>query len=285
MIIYSNGCSHTAPNHPYFVSYIDIVSEVLMKENEYESIKLGRGVEDSVSSLWHFNNEFVKDPHDFLLRNSQHGKSNDLIFFETYNVVKYLLSKNIKLDYAIIQFSGLNRRFQTTPEGKILDVNPFENFDLGVKFEPIATEQSLQYMLILQDLFKSNDIKYCFIPYMEFDSEVLKDSIIPQLIDNDFLVKGLEVGCRNKFRIEGKTCDAPGHPNTFGYYELAKLVLEKFNLESKLKTIDEYFELELIELDTFREDRNFIKLNGDILGDGTDDDIENIRDSERKNLI
>ena len=41
----------------------------------------------------------------------------------------------------------------------------------------------------------------------------------------------------------------------------------------------------MIELDTFREDRNFIKLNGDILGDGTDDDIENIRESERKNLI
>ena len=60
------------------------------------------------------------------------------------------------------------------PDGSLKNVNPFDNFELGVKFEPFATEQSLQYILILQDLFKKHNINYCFIPYMEFDSEEIQ---------------------------------------------------------------------------------------------------------------
>ena len=83
---------------------------------------------------------------------------------------------NVKLDFVIIQFSGVNRRIHSNPDGSLLKVNPFDNSEMGVKFDPFATEQSLQYILILQDLLKEHSINYCFIPYMEFDSDTLDKS-------------------------------------------------------------------------------------------------------------
>ena len=291
MIIYSNGCSHTTKNHPYFKSYIDLVADVLM--GTYEEKNLSSNI-NGVGELHEIIDRLTSDG-DLLIRNAHHGKGNDTILFETYNCIKTAVSNNIKIDYAIIQFSGPNRRMHVEANGEYSHINPFTNYKLGVKFEPVATEQSLQYMLILQDLFKSNNIKYCFIPYMEFDKLVLRDSNITKLIDNDFVIRGLDVGCRNEFRSNGRTCDAPGHPNTLGYYELAKLVLQnlnknynhKFNLEEKLKGIDEYFEMKWIDFDINSNSRDFVKNNGNILGDGTDADVEEIRmieDTKEDNL-
>tara|TARA_B110000285_G_C14938515_1_gene520801 strand:- start:46 stop:894 length:849 start_codon:yes stop_codon:yes gene_type:complete len=280
MIIYSNGCSHTTKNHPYFKSYIDLVADTLM--GTYDELSLGANI-NSINSLHDISDNVITD-QDLLIRGAHHGKGNDTILFETYNCIKSLVSENIKIDYVVIQFSGVNRRIHTTPNGEYEFINLFTNSELGVKFEPVATEQSLQYMLILQDLFKSNNIKYCFIPYMEFDATVLKNSNITKLIDNDFLIRGLEVGCRNEFRSKGRTCDAPGHPNTLGYYELAKLVLEKFNLEEQLKPIDVYFEMKLVDFDMnhYMNGGDFIKDFGDVLCDGTDEDIEKYREIQDK---
>ena len=280
MILYSNGCSHTTKNHPYFKSYIDLVADTLM--GTYDELSLGANIND-INELHDISDNVITD-QDLLIRGEHHGKGNDTILFETYNCIKSLVSENIKIDYVVIQFSGVNRRIHTTPNGEYEFINPFTNSELGVKFEPVATEQSLQYMLILQDLFKSNNIKYCFIPYMEFDATVLKNSNITKLIDNDFLIRGLEVGCRNEFRSKGRTCDAPGHPNTLGYYELAKLVLEKFNLEEQLKPIDVYFEMKLVDFDMnhYMNGGDFIKDFGDVLCDGTDEDIEKYREIQDK---
>ena len=280
MILYSNGCSHTTKNHPYFKSYIDLVADTLM--GTYDELSLGANIND-INELHDISDNVITD-QDLLIRGEHHGKGNDTILFETYNCIKSLVSENIKIDYVVIQFSGVNRRIHTTPNGEYEFINPFTNSELGVKFEPVATEQSLQYILILQDLFKSNNIKYCFIPYMEFDATVLKNSNITKLIDNDFLIRGLEVGCRNEFRSKGRTCDAPGHPNTLGYYELAKLVLEKFNLEEQLKPIDVYFEMKLVDFDMnhYMNGGDFIKDFGDVLCDGTDEDIEKYREIQDK---
>lgn len=282
MIIYSNGCSHTTKNHPYFKSYIDLVADTLM--GTYDELSLGSNINDiwELHSIDNKIQEFkIHSPEkNVLIRNAHHGKGNDTILFETYNSIKSLVSKNIKIDYVVIQFSGVNRRMHTTPNGEYEFINPFTNSELGVKFEPVATEQSLQYMLILQDLFKSNNIKYCFIPYMEFDATVLKKSNITKLIDNDFLIRGLDVGCRNEFRSKGRTCDAAGHPNTLGYYELAKSVLEKFNLEEQLKSIDVYFEMKWVDFDMnhYMNGREFVCEFGNVLGDGTDVDVEKYRE-------
>ena len=280
MIIYSNGCSHTTKNHPYFKSYIDLVADTLM--GTYDELSLSANI-NAINELHDISDNVITD-QDLLIRGAHHGKGNDTILFETYNCIKSLVSENIKIDYVVIQFSGVNRRIHTTPNGEYEFINLFTNSELGVKFEPVATEQSLQYMLILQDLFKSNNIKYCFIPYMEFDATVLKNSNITKLIDNDFLIRGLEVGCRNEFRSKGRTCDAPGHPNTLGYYELAKLVLEKFNLEEQLKPIDVYFEMKLVDFDMnhYMNGGDFIKDFGDVLCDGTDEDIEKYREIQDK---
>lgn len=279
MLIYSNGCSHTAKYFQYTYNYIDIISDVLVNNKDYIKIDIEEeGVHPFKNKLFKFIENFTKEPYDALFMNAKAGKSNDLIFYETYNFVKTLVTNNIKLDYAIIQFSGVNRRFYTTADGMIIDVTPAEDIEditEQIKFEPIATEQSLQYMLILQDLLKSNNIKYCFIPYMEFDSTVIRDSSISKLIDTDFLIKELELGCRNEFRKNGLSRDPAGHPNVYGYYEIAKLVLEKLNLIDKLNPIDKYFtKLELehhhseTKIQSLKE--KFIKEYGNELGEAHD---------------
>lgn len=279
MLIYSNGCSHTAKYFQYTYNYIDIISDVLVNNKDYIKIDIEEeGIHPFKNKLFKFIENFTKEPYDALFMNAKAGKSNDLIFYETYNFVKTLVTNNIKLDYAIIQFSGVNRRFYTTADGMIINVTPAEEREeirKQIKFEPIATEQSLQYMLILQDLLKSNNIKYCFIPYMEFDSTVIRDSSISKLIDTDFLIKDLELGCRNEFRKNGLSRDHAGHPNVYGYYEIAKLVLEKLNLIDKLNHIDKYFtklELDHHYLKKVNKDlkERFIKEYGSELGEAHD---------------
>ena len=273
MIIYSNGCSHTADmGMNYNKVYIDILAQEIM--TDYEIINLQQG---HYNKFKNFSFESLDDKN-YLLKNAEHGKSNDLIFFETLNVVLDSIGKK-KIDFAIIQFSGTNRRIHSNPDGKLEHVNPFDNHHWGIKFEPFATEQSLHYMIILQELFKKYNIKYCFIPYMEFDSNSLNLSGNLKFIDTSKLTSSLYDGHRNHFRIEGKTCDAPGHPNSLGYYELAKIILQKLELNIELKSIEYYFnEKEIIrDFETNTKMQDFIKKYGMVLRDGTEDRIDELR--------
>lgn len=273
MIIYSNGCSHTADmGMNYNKVYIDILASEIL--SEYEIINVQQG---HYNKFKNFSFELLGDKN-YLLKNAEHGKSNDLIFFETFNVVLDSIGKQ-KIDFAIIQFSGVNRRVHTNPDGNLEHVNPFDNHHWGIKFEPFATEQSLHYIIILQELFKKYNINYCFVPYMEFDSDSLNLSDKLDMIDTSKLTTSLYDGHRNYFRKDGKTCDAPGHPNCIGYYELSKIIISKLNLDIKLKPIENYFTKKEIMRDLEKNSKmqDFIKKYGMILRDGTDDRIDELR--------
>ena len=273
MIIYSNGCSHTADmGMNYNRVYIDILSEVLM--GDYDVINVAQG---HYNKSKNFNFENLSNKN-YLLKNAEHGKSNDLIFFETINVVLDSINKK-KIDLAIIQFSGVHRRVHTNPNGILEHVNPFDNHHWGIKFEPFATEQSLQYLIILQELFVKYNINYCFIPYMEFDSDVLDTTDKLKFIDESKLTASLYDGHRNYFRKDGKTCDAPGHPNCIGYYEMASIIIKKLKYDVELKPLEYYFTKKEIYRDLEKNSKmqEFIKQYGMILRDGTDDRIDELR--------
>jgi len=287
MIIYSNGCSHTADMGANFHNvYIDIVAKELLKT--YEKIYACEGHYNKNKNFKFYE---LNSDKNYLIKHAEHGKSNDLIFFESYNIIKNAINDNVKLDYVVIQFSGVNRRIHTLPNGGLLSVNPWDNSALGVKFEPFATEQSLQYLLILQDLLNQNFINYVFIPYMEFDSDVLSKSDKLDYIDNERLSTSLFSGHRNDFRKRGMTVDASGHPNFLGYYELATIVLDKFHYaKDNMKDIETYFSKRIRERDLYKDEPGirWIKKYGDILGDGTEDEVDEARGIQKKpknNLI
>ena len=275
MIIYSNGCSHTSDvKQNYDNVYIDILANEVLQN--YKTIKVQEGYYNKFKN---FNFKDLDTDTNYLLKNADHGKSNDLIFFESYNIIKDSIINNVKLDFVIIQFSGVNRRIHSNPDGSLLNVNPFDNSELGVKFEPFATEQSLQYILILQDLLKEHSIKYCFIPYMEFDSDTLDKSSNLKFIDTKYLTTTLYKGHRNNFRTNGYVNDAPGHPNHQGYYILAKIILKKLGLSDKINPIEDYFSDKIIKRDKKYNSSflTWIKERGDVLKDGTNGDIDKLK--------
>jgi len=275
MIIYSNGCSHTAATIDYDIYYIDILAKVLNDKPSYEWINPTEGHYNTFKNI---DFKSLSKNKNYLLKHAEHGKSNDLIFFETYNMVIDSVRCNNKIDYAIIQFSGVNRRLQTIPDVdkdvKLIHVNPHDNSHLGVKLEPFASEQSLQYLLILQELFKTHNIPYVFIPYMEFDNNVLELTDKLHLIDTTRLTCSLYDGHRTDFRKRGYCRDAAGHPNYRGYYELAMKCLDILNKEG-IKPVEVYYSKEKRMFDDdLAEKQNFVKLFSKNLGDGTSDEIE-----------
>jgi len=276
MIIYSNGCSHTADmKQNYDNVYIDILANEVLQN--YKTIKVQEG---HYNKFKNFNFKDLDTDTNYLLKNAEHGKSNDLIFFESYNIIKDSIIINVKLDFVIIQFSGVNRRIHSNADGSLLKVNPFDNSEMGVKFDPFATEQSLQYILILQDLLKEHSINYCFIPYMEFDSDTLDKSSNLKFIDTKYLTTNLYDGHRNNFRTNGYVMDAPGHPNHQGYYILAKIILKNLGLSDKINPIEDYFSDRIIKRDKKYNSSflRWIKKNGNMLSDGTDDDIDKLKE-------
>ena len=277
MIIYSNGCSHTAGTEGYDTYYNDIITRVINPNTSYE---WANPTEGHYNTFKNVNFGTLDKNTTYLFKHAEHGKSNDLIFFETYNMVLDSIINNNKIDYAIIQFSGVNRRFHTIPDVdkgvKILHVNPHDHHELGIKFEPLATEQSLQYLIILQELFKKHDINYVFIPYMEFDSSVLNLSSNVDLVDTTKLTCPLYEGHRNSFRALGYCRDGAGHPNYRGYYEIAKRCLDILNIQG-IRPVEEYYSSERINFDDdLAQRQDFVKKFSKSLGDGTDYDLRKI---------
>ena len=62
-------------------------------------------------------NEIENNPQDYISKDenqlidySDHGKSNDLIYYETLHFLLSLQKKGLKPDFVVIQWSGVNRR-------------------------------------------------------------------------------------------------------------------------------------------------------------------------------
>ena len=272
MIIYNNGCSHTKTGEDFFShGYFDIVCKELFN-NDYQSVTLERG-------LYNYEkNKLLKlklNSTNILFKHALSGKSNDLIFFETLNFIYTTLDTELKPNLIIIQWSGPNRRFHSEPDGGIIDINPHDNTDLGIKFEPLATEQTLQYMITLQDVCKLHNIEFIFIPYMELDKDVSETSPITNQLNLDKFTTSLIEGHRNFFRESGYSMDLQGHPNFYGIYYIAKLILKILNKD--IGPIENYIETSDIDKSK-KQLQNFIKKYGSKLGEGVLENIKKIKD-------
>ena len=243
MLIYSNGCSHTQ-GHCVGKTYDMIISEALFNPSNSSELIMRKSSKEWFSEYNHvvMLNVVNNIDKDVIYRNANAGKSNNLIFMETYQFVTECIKKNVKIDYIIAQTSGPNRRYHSTDWGAYQEVNPHDNWDLGLKFEPWGTMETIQWVYLLQKLFLEHNIPYVFVPFMEWDSESYYLSPYVDLIDwTKFTVNPLE-GHRNDFRQRGNfTCDEAGHPNALGYHHLAELCLSILEPTKHIEDISKYY--------------------------------------------
>lgn len=217
MIIYTNGCSHTAGHcMKRAKTWPNIVMKSIIGNESYSN-------NVSYSS--------IKPNSNILYNQALHGAGNDYIFHKSLESIGGLISSGNKPDYVIIQWSGPNRRLHSTPDGGYLFVNPHDNTELGVLFEPMGSEHTLHYMFALQEFLKKHNIPYLFFNYMEL-YKLIKKSTIYNLIDlNNVLDFGGDInmftGLINFFKENNMNCDEGGHPNKSGNYFIGKAVTQK----------------------------------------------------------
>jgi hypothetical protein len=222
MLIYVNGCSHTQEyiinkdkTSPYVLkSWAGLVMEgFYQKYNHYleyrSNIKSGA----------------------VLINEGLSGVGNDRIFHTTLESITKLINEAKIPDYVIIQWSGPNRREYCDESGISYYVNLYDHTQYHIKFEPMASQHTIHYMYALQEFLKKYNIKYFFIPYMALDESVKKTSIF-NLIDMERVVDfnmGANVffkGAIDYILKNGLNKDVQGHPNEFGYQEIADRVLK-----------------------------------------------------------
>ena len=236
MIVYTNGCSHS-DDHPWTERF-----DVNHKNSFSWPIKLMDNLSDNYKYIRNLN-ELSDDKirkfnlDDYVINDGVSGAGNDHIFHSTLESLGILFNNNIKPDMVIIQWSGPSRREHILPDGKgIVFVNPTENLEYHLKFEPMASTHSLHYMYTLQELLKSKGIKYFFFNYIPLDEDIKKLSIYKQMDFNKFV--NFEDGKETIFNglvnliIDKKfNNDTQGHANPDGNTFISGKILEKIRLK------------------------------------------------------
>lgn len=235
MILYTNGCSHT-DDHPWTERF-DIDHKytyswpVKLMDNFSKDYKYIRNLlELNDSTIPEFNSS------DYLINDSVSGAGNDHIFHSTLESLGKLFNSNVKPDISIIQWSGPSRREHFPPDGTgRIFINPTENTEYQLKFEPMASTHSLHYIYTLQELFKSKGIKYLFFNYIPLDENIKKLTIYKQIDFDKFvnfednketIFNGLvDLIISKKFNN-----DLMGHANPDGNTFISNKILDKINL-------------------------------------------------------
>tara|TARA_R110000868_G_scaffold345534_5_gene606662 strand:+ start:277 stop:981 length:705 start_codon:yes stop_codon:yes gene_type:complete len=220
MVLYVNGCSHSA-------------GHCIRLQKTYSNIVMSSLCIDTP----HVINPTLPNknlPINFLYNESCSGAGNDYIFHKTIETLSYLISIDRKPNYVIIQWSGANRRMHCNEKGVIEFVNPWDMTELGVPFEPMASLHSLHFIFTLQEFLKSKEIEYCFFNYMGLHKTIKKSNILP-LIDfdkwidfgnGDYLFEGLI----NFFKLQNLCCDELGHPNQEANFIIANKITDKLKI-------------------------------------------------------
>lgn len=217
MIIYTNGCSHTAGH--------------CMKRAQTWPHLVMRSLIGNVGYSNNITPSTIRKNSNVLYNQAMHGAGNDYIFHTSLETISALIDTGNKPDYVIIQWSGPNRRMHSDENGGFIFVNPWDNGHLGVKFEPMGSQHTLHYMFSLQEILKKNNIKYWFFNYMKL-AKLVKKSNIYTLLDLDRFIHFeydniLFEGLIDYFRKKDMCCDEGCHPNQDANYLIGKNVVEK----------------------------------------------------------
>lgn len=221
MLIYTNGCSHTA-------------GHCMKRDKTWPMIVMKSIIGSQPYSTNSVPHSIKKDSH-VLYNQAAHGAGNDYICHISLETILALIHSGNKPDYVIIQWSGPNRRMHSDANGKCVFVNPWDNSHLGVKFEPMASQHTLHYMFILQEVLKKHNIEYWFFNYMELSKLVKKSNIyneidLTRILDFNSNITMFD-GLIDFFKLNEMNCDEGGHPNEFGNYFIGKHIVDKLGYD------------------------------------------------------
>ena len=222
MIIYSNGCSHT---FGHCVEKEEVWVNLIMKNLSKEYVSFN-------SNLFSFTENTIINENNIYINESRCGAGNDYIFHTSIESITKLITYNKKPNYVFIQWSGPNRRMHCLPNGEVKFVNPQDNVEYQVKFEPMGSEHTLHYIFLLQEFLKKENIKYYFLNYMPLDNSIKFRSIYNEIDMNSFIDFGfgkdvLTTGILEMIKEKGFSCDELGHPNKEGNEYIANEILNK----------------------------------------------------------
>ena len=193
-------------------------------------------LKENIISHKNINNE-----NNILFNSARYGGGNDTILHNTLEEIEHLISQNQKPDLVIIEWTWPNRRRTLNEIGekyylnnskdylyiKDNELDTFMHNNNKLKPEPLASEETLHYMFILQEYFIKNNIDYLFFNYIKLDESV-KELNIFKKIDlsrfiefnniNDLLFTGLfDFILKN-----GLSKDSYAHENDAGHKFIAK---------------------------------------------------------------
>jgi len=221
MLIYSNGCSHTAGhNIDWLRSWPHFTMRGIIDGNEYK-------VNPSKNDI---NNKNV------LYNEAVQGAGNDYIFHHSLESIVRLIQNGTIPDYVFIQWSGPNRRQHCLPNGEIINVNLFYNVEYNFKFEPMGSMHTIHYMFVMQEFLKNNNINYCFLNFMSLDESIKKLNIYNEIdldkflyieYDNNILFNGI----LSHVKKEHMTFDLGGHANEKGNFIIGNELLKKLKFK------------------------------------------------------
>lgn len=288
MIVYVNGCSHSAGACVHITkTYPHMFMNSVVGKDNYTDILLRE--KDKGGVVYHSDLlDDVKDDEHLLVNQAFFGKSNDGIYFETIDFILRMESKGLKPDYVFVQWSSPNRKLITQfpiEESKhkfcdltsnIAHVNPHDWKESGLLFEPYASKHTLQLMVSMQEFLKQRNIDYVFIPYMELINN--KHLIELNLLDKSKLTTDLFEGHRNQFRKKSFVCDLHGHPDIIGNYFIYMKCLELLNMEMFIKGLKQIGFSHTVYKE--RSKPNILKVAKqfwDTLGDASDREIVRIK--------
>lgn len=224
MIVYTNGCSHTAGH--------------CVTQNETWPHMIIQNMSDGnylafyqVFQPKEIKEKFVLDS-SILINDAHWGVGNDYIFHRSLEGINKMIIADKKPDLVVIQWSGTNRRIHTKESGEEVFVNLYDYTEFGIKFEPIGSLHTCHYAFMLQEYLKLNNIPYLFFNYMAWDKSILESSIYLKIDLNNWLDFGMgnDVilnGLIEFFKDKKFTCDSQGHPNIDGNRFISDNILEK----------------------------------------------------------
>lgn len=285
MLVYTNGCSHSANRGTGWpVQLMTALCGYRNYSHHEMNAFMNNIFEVSVDWVEKFSElkKQIEKPVHNLIDSADHGKNNQKIYIETIDWVTRLMKINKKPHLVVIQWSGPERKLDYDYDEALtydydkhkeifhhsIDINPHDSFSRGLIPEPLASKMTIQYMLLLQTFLKSHNIEYAFIPYMELQNDTF---VQPELryLDRRKLTTDLFEGHRNDFRKRCIVQDYNGHPNLISSNEIVDKVLDILNL-SEFKTGYGVLEMENA-LNHYRKENEMfknIKKNYSKLNDG-----------------
>ena len=188
------GCSHSVYNYFNKTSYTDIISEK-------------------------YNCTFYNY--------SEEGNSNENIFHTVVErLEEYKFTYRRYPSHVVVQWSHPCRKLYVETDGSKKFITPHDSPELGLKWEPVGTYQTINYQYILQEYFKINKIKY--VMWNFFNTNITPPN--EKLIDKSKFIKP-EFGYESFFdyiRENNLARDEHGHPNVEGHEYLGMRIIKKF---------------------------------------------------------